>query len=193
MPRPRALSPAGLLACLTLAVTLTASGCAQEASGREPAKATTAEAAGVEAKGAIPAPLAVLAEARDPDAPVVIQVLDARKVTADTVRIRLAFVSKAPVPSSEPDGQAQAQTVPLFAAGTNPGDFCLVTADGNRRLFLLRDAQNNPVLDGSLQPLRPGERRVLDAMFPSPPGQSDRVVLHLGKVTLRNIPITLTK
>jgi hypothetical protein len=134
--------------------------------------------------------LAVLAEARDPDAPVVIQVLDARKVTADTVRIRLAFVSKAPAP--EPDSQPP-QAVPLFAAGTNPADFCLVTADGNRRQFLLRDAQNNPVLDGSLQPLRPGERRVLDAMFPSPPGQSDRVALHLGKVTLRNIPITLTK
>jgi hypothetical protein len=146
--------------------------------------------------------LTVLAEARDPDAPVVVQVLDARKVTADTVRIRLAFVSKAaqPPPSpSEPDAQAQAPTVPLFAAGTNPADFCLVTADGNRRLFLLRDAQNNPVLDGSLQPLRPGERRVLDAMFPAPPtppgraGQSDRVTLRLGKLTLRNIPITLTK
>jgi hypothetical protein len=167
---------------------------------------------GVETNGAVPAPLAVLAEARDPDAPVVVQVLDARRATADTVRIRLAFISKVveppPASQSRPDAQAQTQTVPLFRAGTNPADFCLLTADGNRRLFLLRDAQNNPVLDGSLQPLRPGERRVLDAMFPAPPvhpgqssqssqsgqsDQSDRVTLRLGKLTLRNIPITLTK
>jgi hypothetical protein len=107
-------------------------------------------------------------------------VLDARHATADTVRVRLAFISNAPEP----------QTVPLFAEGTNPADFCLLTADGARRLFLLRDAQNQPVLDGSLQPLRPGERRVLDLMFPAPPARSGSVTLRLGKLTLRNIPIT---
>jgi hypothetical protein len=110
----------------------------------------------------------------------VVQVVDARRVTADTVRIRLAFISKAPEP----------QQVPLFAEGTNPADFCLLTEDGARRLFLLRDAQNQPVLDGNLHPLRPGERRILDAMFPAPPAHSGRVTLRLGKVTLRNLPIT---
>jgi hypothetical protein len=138
--------------------------------------------AAVEAKASIPAPLSVLAEAADRDGVVVVQVLDARHATADTVRIRLAFISKATDPQ---------QQVPLFAADTNPADFCLLTTDGTRRLFLLRDAQNQPVLDGNLHPLRPGERRVLDLMFPAPPSaQSTRVTLRLGKLTFRNLPIS---
>ncbi len=175
--------------CLTLAVTVAA--CAQDAAGRETASAggatTSSKGAAdstVEAKGSTPAPLPILAEAKSPDAPVIVQVVDARRVTADTVRIRLAFISKA----------AESDTaVPVFGEGTNPADFCLLTADGSRRLFLLRDAQNKPVLDGNLNPLRPGGRRVLDAMFPAPPAQSPqsaRVTLRLGKLTLGNLPIS---
>jgi hypothetical protein len=124
---------------------------------------------------------------------VLIQVLDVKHATADTLRVTLAFTSKVAAP--EPSQHPEPGTRPLFPADADPGDFCLVTADGARRVFLLRDAQNQPVIDGSLQPLRPGERRVLQAMFPAPPGPPAQtgpatVTLRLGKLVLRNLPIS---
>jgi hypothetical protein len=142
-----------------------------------------AASSAVEANAPSPAPVPVLAEASNPDGSVVVQVLEVKRATADTLRVTLAFTSKAAETASD-------KRSPLFPADADPGDFCLVTADGARRLFLLRDAQNQPVIDGSLQPLRPGERRVLLAMFPAPPAQSGPVTLRLGKLALRSLPIS---
>ncbi len=121
----------------------------------------------------------MLAEATDPNVPLVVQVLEATHATPDTVRVALAFTNKSTGP----------EPVALFA-GADPADFCLITKDGARRLFLLRDAQNKPVLDGNIEPLKPGERRILHAMFPAPAAQTDRVTILLGKVALRDVPIS---
>jgi hypothetical protein len=187
---PRIL--AVLLAAVILAST---TGCAGEAGAGGAAPPNGAADGVVEAKTPGSAPLPVLAEATTPDTAVTVQVLEAKRATPDTVRVTVAFTGKAapaqaPAPSpssSEPPPPPQA----LFPADTTPAEFCLITTDGSRRLFLLRDAQNQPVVDGSLQPLRPGERRVLQLMFPAPPAQAGRVTvtLWLGKLALRNLPI----
>src|SRR5262249_59994797 len=114
-----------------------------------------------------------------PSAPITVQVLQARRVTADTVRISVAFVSKATPPSP---------SAALFPDGTDPADFCLTTADGSRRLFLLRDARNQPVLEGSLSPLAPGERRGGRFPFPGPPARAGRVPGRLRALTLPPTP-----
>lgn len=168
---------------------------AREAAG--PAASLHGAASGaVEAKALVPASLSALAEATTADGAVLIQVLEVKHATADTVRVTLAFTSKAAPVAAAADAAADTGTRPLLPADANLGDFCLVTGDGARRLFLLRDAQNQPVIDGSLQPLKPGERRVLQAMFPAPPGpagaagQAGRVTLWLGKLPLRNLPVS---
>jgi hypothetical protein len=110
-----------------------------------------------------------------------VQVLEAKHATPDTVRIAVAFTNKSTSPAES-----------LRAA--DPRDLYLVTADGTRRVFLLRDAQNQPVIDGSLKPLQPGERRVLQLMFPAPPApaaqQTVRVSLHLGPLALRDLRVS---
>jgi len=197
-----------LLAGVILAST---TGCAGEAGAGGAASPNGAADTVVEAKTSGSAPLPVLAEATTPDAAMTVQVLEAKRATPDTVRITLAFTGKAspsqpsspsasaPAPPPQPPPQQaepepQRQPQPLLPAGTTPADFCLITGDGSRRLFLLRDAQNQPVVDGSLQPLRPGERRVLQLMFPAPPASAPAarvtVTLWLGKLALRNIPIS---
>lgn len=180
------------VAALTIAG---ASGCGRDAADVN--GVARAEAGAGAAKPAPPKPAApsVLAEATNPDVPVVVQVLEATRATADTVRIVLAFTVKAPSESPKPAAPAATSTlerepepVPLLG-GADPADFCLLTPDGGRRLFLLRDAQNKPVLDGGLEPLKPGQRRVVQATFPAPPAQTGRVTIVLGKVVLRDVPI----
>jgi hypothetical protein len=171
-----------LLILLMSSVLLMTSACVQDAAGAGGATppADAAAEGVVGAKTPAPAPVLVLAEVSSPDG-ITVQVLEAKRVTADTVRVRLAFSSKAQGP----------EAVALFPEGTDPADFCLLTEDGARRLFLLHDSQNHPVIDGSLQPLRPGERRVLEAMFPAPPAaQAGRVTLRLGKLVLPNLALT---
>jgi hypothetical protein len=150
-------------------------------------------AAGVVKPAPKPAAPAVLAEATNPAGPVVVQVLEAKRVTADTIRLTLAVTNKAPAPAPAPDSTAySAPPAPPVApfGDANPADFCLLTADGARRLFVLRDAANQPVIDGNLEALKPGDRRVVQVMFPAPPAQTGRVTLLLGKLALRDLPIS---
>ena len=123
----------------------------------------------------------MLAEATNPGVPMVVQVLDARRATADTVHVAFRVTNTG-------TGEKAASLPPFGDA--KPADFCLITADGARRLFLLRSAQNEPVLDGDPeQPLKPGEHRLFQAAFPAPPAQQDRVTLVVGAYVLRNVPI----
>jgi hypothetical protein len=179
-----------------VSLAMLATACAREAAGA--GDATQESAAAASAGAAAPAPTSataspstpalppVLAEATNPGIPLVVQVIEAKRVTPDTVRIALAFTSTS----------TSAEPLSLLAAlsgkpgEANPSDFCLLTADGSRRLFLLRDTQNKPVLDGNWQPLKPGERRVVQAMFPAPPTQAGRVTLLLGTLVVRNVPIS---
>jgi hypothetical protein len=173
---------ASLRAALAAMVVVSAASCSRDAAGAgdapPPAAPVAAAPAGPAAGAARESSPTVLAEATQPGVPLVVQVLEATRATADTVRVALAFTRT----STGPD------FLPLFA-GADPADFCMITADGTRRLFLLRDAQNKPVLDGNLEPLKPGERRLLQATFPGPPAQATRVTILLGKLTLRDVPI----
>jgi hypothetical protein len=181
--------PRSLILLLVPVILASATACTGEAGAGGAAPPNGAADGVVEAKTPGSAPLPVLAEATTPDAAMTVQVLEAKRATPDTVRVTVAFTGKTAPSSPEP---SQSSLQPLFPADTAPAEFCLITADASRRLFLLRDAQNQPVIDGSLQPLRPGERRVLQLMFPAPPTQAGRVTtvtLWLGKLALRNLPI----
>jgi hypothetical protein len=209
-PRPAALAAPVLRAAL-VALALASCGCARSAT--DDAAPTAAGAAAVAAAAAEPKPVPVhvLAESANPGSPLIVQVLEAKRATPDTVRVELAFINKSPTQSQDSPAQAP-PPLPLLralaaapagvpaggaAAGAsaeaNPADFCLITADGARRLFLLRDAQDKPVLEGDWRPLRPGERRVVQAMFPAPPAApTGRVTVSivLGRVLLRDVPIS---
>jgi hypothetical protein len=146
------------------------------------------------------APKAVLAEVVSQAAPLTVQVVAAQRVTADTVRVEIALINTSRGP--EPLDVVRALTGRQAAALT-PADLCLLTADGGRRLFVLRDAANAPLTGGGFEPLQPGERRVVWAMFPSPgpastapasaavpaAAEMPRVNVVLAGIVLRNVPI----
>jgi hypothetical protein len=75
-------------------------------------------------------------------------------------------------------------------AGPSVADLCLLTSDGTRRLFALRDADDKPVGGGDFAPLGPGERRAVWVLFPAPPAGDTRVTLLVGGLTLQNIQIS---
>jgi len=211
-PRPAALAaPVSRAALVALALALASCGCARSATDDAAPTAAGASVGAATAAEPKPVPVRVLAESANPGSPLIVQVLEAKRATPDTVRVELAFINKSPTQSQDSPAQAP-PPLPLLralaaapagvpaggaAAGAsaeaNPADFCLITADGARRLFLLRDAQDKPVLEGDWRPLRPGERRVVQAMFPAPPAApTGRVTVSivLGRVLLRGVPIS---
>jgi hypothetical protein len=211
-PRPAALAaPVSRAALVALALALASCGCARSATDDTAPAAAGAAVGAATAAEPKPVPVRVLAESANPGSPLIVQVLEAKRATPDTVRVELAFINKSPTQSQDSPAQAP-PPLPLLralaaapagvpaggaAAGAsaeaNPADFCLITADGARRLFLLRDAQDKPVLEGDWRPLRPGERRVVQAMFPAPPAApTGRVTVSivLGRVLLRDVPIS---
>jgi hypothetical protein len=150
----------------------------------EPA-APAAKAAPVEAPKA-PAPK-VLVEATNQAAALTVQVLDAQRVTADTVRIEIALINTSRAP--EPLDVVAALTGSPSASFT-PEDLCLLTPDGRRRFFVLRDAADKPLSGGSFEPLQPGERRNVWAVFPSPGTETAKVSLVLASMVLPDVPIS---
>jgi hypothetical protein len=54
---------------------------------------------------------------------------------------------------------------------------------------VLRDTADKPAIGGSFEPLQPGERRVVWAMFPSPSAETRQVTLQVGGVVLRDVPL----
>lgn len=196
-----------------------AAAAASPATSRDWAAGTGAgPAAAGGAVGESGAPPTVLVEAVNLDPPVTVQVLSAKRVTPDTLRVELALVSRsaapealdlrgltvAPASASSASGAGSASggsaatgghaaARPAAGGARHPlglTDLCLVTADGGRRLFALRDDQGKPVGAGDFAPLAPNERRVLWAVFPAPPVADTQVTLLVGSVTLRNVPIS---
>lgn len=159
---------------------------ANVACGRSPEPAAPpAKAAPVEAPKA-PAPK-VLVEATNQAAALTVQVLDAQRVTADTVRIEIALVNTSRAP--EPLDVVAALTGSSSASFT-PEDLCLLTPDGRRRFFVLRDAADKPLSGGGFEPLQPGERRNVWAVFPSPGAETAKVSLVLASMVLPDVPIS---
>ena len=128
----------------------------------------------------------VLVEATNQAAALTVQVLDAQRVTADTLRIEIALINTSRAP--EPLDVVAALTGSPSASFT-PEDLCLLTPDGKRRLFVLRDAADKPLTGGGFEPLQPGERRNVWAVFPSPGAQTAKVNLVLASMVLPDVPI----
>jgi hypothetical protein len=126
----------------------------------------------------------VLAEASDEASALKVQILDAERVTADTLRIDIALVntSKAEEPLDVARVLSGGRSGSFTAA-----DLCLLTPDGSRRLFVLRDPADKPLTSGSFEPLKPGERRLVSAVFPSPGPATSRVTLVLADLVLRDV------
>lgn len=176
---------------------------------RQAAVAAEVDAAAVAArKAAAPAPPSVLVEAVSANPPVTVQVLAARRVAPDTLRVELALISRSAAPEAMDLSPLAAPRAVASAAGTSAvgasavggpaavsnglsvADLCLLTADGSRRLFALRDAEDKPVGGGDFAPLGPNERRAVWALFPAPPAADRTVTLLLGSLTLQNVPIS---
>jgi hypothetical protein len=128
----------------------------------------------------------VLVEATNQAAALTVQVLDAQRVTADTLRIEIALINTSRAP--EPLDVVAALTGSASASFT-PEDLCLLTPDGSRRLFVLRDAADKPLSGGGFEPLQPGERRNIWAVFPSPGADTAKVSLVLASMVLPDVPI----
>jgi hypothetical protein len=167
------------LLVLLLPIALVACGRAAEPAAKV-GKATPAEAP----KAAAPK---VLVEATNQAAALTVQVLDAQRVTADTLRIEIALVNTSRAP--EPLDVVAALTGSPSASFT-PEDLCLLTPDGSRRFFVLRDAADKPLSGGGFEPLQPGERRNVWAVFPSPGADTAKVSLVLASMVLPDVPIT---
>jgi hypothetical protein len=162
---------------LLLPLTLVACGRAPETAAPA-AKAAPAKQAPVAPK--------VLVEATNQAAALTVQVLDAQRVTADTLRIEIALINTSRAP--EPLDVVAALTGSPSASFT-PEDLCLLTSDGSRRLFVLRDEADKPLSGGGFEPLQPGERRNIWAVFPSPGANTAKVSLVLASMVLPDVPI----
>jgi hypothetical protein len=144
-------------------VALTALGCA-----RSEEKAPEIHAAApVEA-----AERPVLAESANQAASLGVQVLDARRIAPDTVRLDLALVNRLPVTAGVPEADG------LHTAMSALEGMSLVSHEGHRRVFPLRDTAGRMVWSGVEAP-PPGERRQLWVCFPAPAGERPRVALVL--------------
>lgn len=128
----------------------------------------------------------VLVEVTNQAAALTVQVLDAQRVTADTLRIEIALINTSRAP--EPLDVVAALTGSPSASFT-PEDLCLLTPDGSRRLFVLRDEANAPRAGGGFEPLRAGERRLVWALFPSPAPDASTVSVQVAGTLLRDVPI----
>jgi hypothetical protein len=156
---------------------------ASAACGRAPEPAAPAAKAAPAERAPSPK---VLVEATNQAAALTVQVLDAQRVTADTVRIEIALINTSRAP--EPLDVVAALTGSPSASFT-PEDLCLLTPDGSRRLFVLRDASDKPLTGGGFEPLQPGERRNVWAVFPSPGAETAKVSLVLASMVLADVPI----
>jgi hypothetical protein len=168
------ITPLAFVACVAI-------GCSRSS---EPA-ATAGKAAPAAAAQKAPTPK-VLVEAKNDAAALTVQVLDAQRVTADTLRIEIALVNTSSAP--EPLDVVAALTGSPAASFT-PEDLCLLTPDGSRRLFVLRDAADKPLSGGGFEPLQPGERRNVWAVFPSPGANTAKVSLVMASMVLPDVPI----
>jgi hypothetical protein len=131
----------------------------------------------------------VLAQAANQAGWLGVQVLDARRVGADTLRIDLAVENRA----AAAGGPAQ-PTAEVQRAMATLADVSLLSADGRRRVFPLRDGAGQVVWSRPDAPA-PGQRRQLWVLFPAPaataPGEKPRITLVVpGMPPMRGIPVS---
>jgi hypothetical protein len=112
----------------------------------------------------------VLAESANQAALLGVQVLDVQRIAPDALRLDLAVVNRQPATSGETEAHA------VQAAMASLEGLSLVSHDGHRRIFPLRDTAGRMVWSGVEAP-PPGQRRQFWVSFPAPPGEQPRVTL----------------
>jgi hypothetical protein len=126
----------------------------------------------------------VLAEATANSAPLRVQVVAVRPLSPDSLRLDLVL--------TRPAGggvQDQAVQAAVESAVTALADASLVSADGHRRVFSLRDATGRPV-GSPLEVPPPGGRRTTWMVFTGHPGDAGPLTLVIpGFPPLRSIPV----
>ena len=124
----------------------------------------------------------VLAESANQAVQAGVQVLDAQRIAPDTVRLELAVINRAAVAGGH-------DAAPLQAALSAFEGMSLVSHDGERRVFPLRDTAGRLVWSG-VEPPPPGERRQFWVCFPAPPGERPLVTLTLpGWPAMKAVPV----
>jgi hypothetical protein len=140
-----------------------------------------------EIRAAAPAEAAerpVLAESANQAVSLGVQVLDARRIAPDTVRLELALLNRLPETAGEAEQGAVKAALAAFEG------LSIVSQDGHRRVFPLRDTAGRLVWSGVEAP-PPGQRRQFWVCFPAPPGEHPRVALALpGWPSMTAVEIT---
>jgi hypothetical protein len=132
-------------------------------------------------------PEPALAEAQTASGELLVQALDLTRTTGGTLEVRLAFSN-----ISGSDRIAFEETFAGAAedAGTIAGVYLLDRVT-RKKYFVIRDADGRPQCSTGLEPLGPGERRVLWARFPAPPEDVDRVSIYVPEVEpFEDVPLT---
>jgi hypothetical protein len=130
----------------------------------------------------------VLAQAANQAGWLGVQVLDARRVGPDTLRLDLSVEHRAAA------GGPERPTAEVQRAMATLADLSLLSADGRRRVFPLRDVAGQVVWSHPEAPA-PGQRRQLWVLFPAPaaaaPGEKPRITLVVpGLPPMRGIPVS---
>jgi len=161
---------------LVLVVAVSASACARQEPVVHRGPEATARAEAAERT--------VLAEAVSQRVPLRVQILDARHVAPDTVRLEMALSNRASVDGPAPDPAALRDAIDAMRG------ISLVDADGHRRMFPLRDLAGQMVWSG-LETPGPGQRQAFWVAFPAPPGEKPRVTVVLpGLPPMRGVPVS---
>jgi hypothetical protein len=127
----------------------------------------------------------VLAEARAVSADLLVQALDLTRMTGGTLEVRLAFSNTS---ESEPIAFEETFAGAAEDAGSIAGVYLLDRVT-RKKYFVVRDADGQPQCSTRLEPLGPGERRVLWARFPAPPEEVGHVSIHVPEVEpLEDVP-----
>ncbi len=117
-----------------------------------------------------------------------IAVVSLDRVAADTIELRLA------VTNTSPDDAPALDIAQRFSADAPDrgtlAEVYLADLTHERKFFVLRDARNAPLGSRDEAPLAAGERRVLWARYPAPPGDDAELVVHVPHADpMPNVPV----
>ena len=137
---------------------------------------------------AAPAPLPdALAETTGEEGTLRIEVVALERRSPGTLELRMAVTHI----GSEPTALDIAQR--FSADGPDRGtlsEIYLADLGHQQKLFILRDAEGDPIGSRDERPLAPGERRDVWAHFPAPSAGEDAVVVHVPHAEpMPNVPI----
>jgi hypothetical protein len=161
---------------IPLAVMLAVAACTREEmpARRGPAANARAEAA----------ERPVLASVTNESSSLRVQVVDVARVGQDSMRVELAVMNLVPAGTAGSEVEAVRESVAALAG------LSVVTADGRRRVFPLRD-QAGAVVWSGLEAPGPGEQRRFWVHFPVPTGRNPMVTVVVpGLPPMKDVPVS---